>query len=225
MGKILAPIENAEDWRQFLAEPEKQWRTGYSAKTMAYCWQAAGKIPPDVLSVLEQEPLFKGLDTLLVIPEHKVPLPGGRRASQNDAWALASAPDGLVSIAVEGKVSEPFGPTVGEWMNEASAGKQERMSYLCDLLELSSPPPPDTRYQLLHRTASALIEADRFRAQHAVMIVHSFSQTEEWFEDYARFVALFGVGAKVNRLTAVSAASGPTLHLGWVIGDARFLEA
>lgn len=225
MDKILAPIQSAEDWRQFLAEPEKQWRSGYSARTMAYCWQAAGEIPPDVLSVLEKEPVFAGLDTLLVIPEHKVPLPGGQRASQNDAWVLAGGTDGLVSIAVEGKVAEPFGPTVGEWLTDASAGKQERLGFLGNLLNLAMPPPTDIRYQFMHRTASALIEAERFHARHAVMIVHSFSQSEEWFEDYARFVELLGAEAKLNGLSAIYREYGPTLHLGWVRGDARFLEA
>lgn len=225
MGKIFAPIDNAEDWRQFLAEPDKQWRSGFSAKAMAYCWQSADGIPPDVLSVLEQEPAFGGLETLLVIPEHKVPLPGGRRASQNDAWVLAAASEGLVSIAVEGKVSEPFGPTVGEWMVDASPGKKERLEFLCGLLGMDNPPPDDVRYQLLHRTASAVIEARRFHAQHAAMIVHSFSQTLEWFEDYARFAALMGTTAEVNLLSTISRETGPTLNLGWVKGDARFLDA
>jgi hypothetical protein len=191
---------------------------------MAYCWQSAGGIPPDVLAVLEQEPAFEQLETLLVIPEHKVPLPGGRRASQNDAWVLAAANDGLVSIAVEGKVSEPFGPTVGEWMVDASPGKEKRLEFICGLLGLKNSPPDGIRYQLLHRTASAVIEAQRFKAPYAVMVVHSFSQTNEWFEDYARFVALMWATGELNRLSNISRTPGSTLKLGWVTGDARFLE-
>ncbi|MFA7012304.1 MAG: hypothetical protein WC202_05045, partial [Desulfobacterales bacterium] len=48
------------------------------------------------------------------LPEHKVPLPGGSRSSQNDIWVLARSKGQLISIAVEGKVSETFGPTVQE---------------------------------------------------------------------------------------------------------------
>jgi len=29
-------INGPEDWKPLLAEPEKHWRTGYSAKTLAY---------------------------------------------------------------------------------------------------------------------------------------------------------------------------------------------
>jgi hypothetical protein len=52
---------------------------------------------------------------LLAIPEYKVSLPGWGAASQNDIFCLARTQHGLVSIMVEGKVNEPFGPLVKEW--------------------------------------------------------------------------------------------------------------
>ena len=73
---------------------------------------------------------FNALEPLVVIPEHKVPLPGGSRPSQNDIWILAKAHDDLVSIAVEGKVSEPFGPTMAEWLVNESKGKRKRLEFL-----------------------------------------------------------------------------------------------
>lgn len=115
MTKILIPSTSPEDWKKFLAEPEKQWKSGYSARSLAYCWQEAEGIPPEIISVLGQIPSLKSLKTIFAIPEHKVPLPGGVRASQNDVWMLGEASCGLVSIAVEGKVSEPFGPTAGHF--------------------------------------------------------------------------------------------------------------
>jgi len=51
-------------------------------------------------------------------------LPGGAAASQNDVWVLGEISNGLVSIAVEGKVSETFGPTVGEWLENITARKK-----------------------------------------------------------------------------------------------------
>jgi len=36
------PIKRPEEWQQLLARPDKHWRTGYSAKALAYCWQEAG---------------------------------------------------------------------------------------------------------------------------------------------------------------------------------------
>lgn len=184
MGKILIPASSPEDWKQFLAEPEKHWKRGNSARALAYCWQQSDGIPPDVSSVLLQAPELKGLETIFAIPEYQVPLPGGSRPSQSDVWVLGKTDRGIASIAVEGKVSEFFGPTIGEWYEGASPGKEKRLRFLCTGLGLSFPPARDLRYQLFHRTASAVIEAKRLRAPDAVMVVHTFSPSNEWFTDY-----------------------------------------
>ena len=159
----------------------------------------------------------------MALPEHQVPLPGGSRPSQNDIWVLARSEGDLISIAVEGKVSEPFGPTLEEWQAESSSGKSNRLTYLLGLLGLSSV-PDTTRYQLLHRTASAVIEAQRFNATHAVMLVHSFSQSSERFQDYAAFVSVMGGSAVENRMVSVGSRSGISLHLAWVRGNAGYLS-
>lgn len=221
MTRIYVPASSAEQWAQFLADPVKHWRLGYSARTLAYSWQEAAGFPAEVASVLASQ--FAAVELLLALPEHKVPLPGGSRSSQNDIWVLARSEGKLISIAVEGKVSEPFGPTVQEWETESSSGKSERLMYLLALLGLSSI-PDTTRYQLLHRTASAIIEAQRFNAAHAVMLVHSFSQSGEWFQDYAAFVSLMGGNATENSMVPVGSRSGVSLHLAWVRGNARYLS-
>jgi hypothetical protein len=41
MSQIYLPASTPDLWAQFLAEPVKQWRTGYSARTLAYSWQEA----------------------------------------------------------------------------------------------------------------------------------------------------------------------------------------
>lgn len=221
MGKkIYIPTSSPEQWAQFLSEPVKHWRHGYSARTLAYSWQEADGFPSEVAAVLV--PQFPSIELLLALPEHQVPLPGGSRPSQNDIWILARSENNLVSIAVEGKVSEPFGPSVQEWQTSPSSGKSERLMYLLNMLGLSSV-PGTIRYQLLHRTVSAIIEAQRFNAAHAVMLVHSFSQSREWFEDYAAFVSLMGVSASENDMVSVGTHRGVSLHLAWVRGDARFL--
>lgn len=222
MSKIYIPASSAEQWAQLLADPVKHWRQGYSARTLAYSWQEASDFPTEVQSVLAAQ--FPDIELLLALPEHQVPLPGGSRPSQNDIWVLARSAGKLVSIAVEGKVSEPFGPTVQEWRTESSPGKTERLTYLCGQLGIQSPVPDALRYQLLHRAASAIIEATRFGATHAVMLVHSFSQSSEWFQDYAAFVSLLGGhAASENTLVSVGLRSGISFHLAWVRGDARYL--
>jgi hypothetical protein len=222
--KIFIPAQKVEDWQRLLAEPVKHWKKGYSARSLAYCWQEANGIPKDVENVLVQIPPFRGLEALIIIPEHQVPLPGGTRPSQNDCWVLAKTSKDLVSIAVEGKVSEPFGPTINEWLKDASGGKRERLSYLCSHVGLDSSLPRNIRYQLLHRAASAVIEAERFHAGYAVMVIHSFSQTAEWFDDYVQFVALLGAKAEKNKIIPVGRQSGIPLYLAWVTGDPEYLE-
>ncbi len=221
--KIFIPTSQPEDWKQLLAEPDKQWKKNYSARALAYCWQEANGIPKDVAKTLSQIPEFKGLEALIVIPEHQVPLPGGARPSQNDCWVLARTSSDLVSIAVEGKVSESFGPKLGEWLKDASPGKTERLSYLCSELGLDIHLPESIRYQLLHRTVSALIEAKRFHAKHAVMVVHSFSQTAEWFDDYQEFTALFGARAGLDKTVSIGHSGDINLHVAWVNGNKRYL--
>lgn len=148
-------------------------------------------------------------------------MPGGRRESQSDAFFLARAADGLLAATIEGKVDEPFGPTVAQQMAVGTPGKQERLAFLCARLGLSDC-PGQIHYQLLHRTVAALIEADQFAARHTAMIVHSFSPDRRWFDAFARFVALLG-GGKVAVGTAVKVAvPGRDIILGWACGDQRF---
>ncbi len=163
-------------------------------------------------------------ELLLSIPEHKVPLPGAQRGeSQNDLFALVRAGSNTVAVAIEGKVNEPFDQPLGKWLVNASPGKLQRLAYLCDLLGLAQPLPLDLHYQLLHRTASAVIEARRFKTDEAAMIVHSFSPERLWFDAFAHFVALFGVAAVPDKLVAIRPTGTPPLYVGWASGDRAFL--
>ena len=174
------------------------------------------------MTVLKRHPKLK---IIFAIPEHKVPLPGGGRASQNDIWILGETPDQLVSITVEGKVSETFGPTVEEWLENKSSGKEKRLKFLCAELGISYPPPLKVRYQLFHRTVSAIIEAKRFRTKEAAMVVHTFSRTNEWFDDYKYFLSLFNLDAEINRAATVRVNNDINLSFAWVHGPEKFLES
>jgi hypothetical protein len=219
MTHIYIPTQSADDWRQFLADPEKQWRKGYSARELAECWQSAPGFPESFQALLSgaEDPVLRKIDLLFAIPEHKVDLPGGGRASQNDLFVLGKASDGeLVSIMVEGKVGEPFGETLETWLVNASPGKRARLKFLCETLGLSQEPPGHIRYQLFHRTVSAILEARRFNARYAMMIVHSFSPEKAWFPDYAAFLELFGVSAGPGQLLELPGVPTLRLFAGWV---------
>lgn len=225
MPRIYVPSSGPQSWQALLADPVKHWARGYSARTLAHSWEDQEGFPPEIHALLQQHTSLANPEPLLILPEWKVPLPGGSRPSQNDAWVLAKGDGGIISIAVEGKVDEPFDKTIGEWKLDASSGKETRLQFLLAVLGLSSPIPETIRYQLLHRAASAVIEAERFNASHAVMLVHSFSPNNQWLEDFLAFTALFGLSAQVGRLVSTQARHNLPLHLGWVRGDERFLRA
>jgi hypothetical protein len=218
MSKYFIPANTPEDWKQLLADPDKQWKTGYSAKSLAYSWQKREDFPHSVKRVFRDSGinLFQDIELLIAFPEWKVPLPGGRRASQNDIFVLARGSNQLVSIMVEGKVREPFGEIISEWKSDRSKGKQTRLSYLCDLLRLDKEQVGHIRYQLLHRTASALIEAKRFNAQNALMLIHSFSQENDGFQDYCQFLSLFKLKGRMNAIGRPINIGGIRLYFGWV---------
>ncbi len=166
-----------------------------------------------------------GAELLFAAPEWKTALPGGGRESQSDVFALFSVPGGLLTMTVEAKVDEPFGPTLGEWMEGASPGKRARIAAIGDLLGLAAPIPASIRYQLLHRAAAALIEARRFRANEAAMIVQSFSSEGRWFEDFTAFAALFGLAPRPGETALAPVPEIGSLRIGWAKGDPAFRDA
>jgi hypothetical protein len=220
---IYIPAGSPEDWRQFLAEPERQWVKGYSAKELAYAWHNRNGLPDEVSKAFANSGIqtLKSAQILLAIPEHQVPLPPAQgRPTQTDLLVLASTDEGLLIVAVEGKVAEPFGPLVSEWLIDASPGKKERLAFLCDLLQLTPDRVLPIRYQLLHRTAAALIEAKRFHARQAMMLVHSFSANKAWFEDFRAFLQVTGAKDVVpETVYSLRALNGITLFCGWATGS------
>ena len=223
--RILVPSKGPDDWKALLADPEKHWVRGRSARTLAHCWEASKGFPPEIDKILRQCCVLRDIEPLLICPEWKVPLPCGNRPSQNDVWVLARTPDCLVSITIEGKVDESLGPTLKEWKANASLGKKKRLEYLVSCLGLCSEPPGHIRYQLMHRAASAVIEAERFGACAAVMLIHSFSETDQGFVDFKEFSCLFRIEAEIGVLGAARARNGLPLYLGWVRGDKRYLSS
>ena len=127
-GRILVPAASAEDWKRFLAQPDRQWRSGYSARTLADCWQSVRLFrgfPASVQVAFDCSPdeELHGAELLLGIPGHKVWLPGDSRASQTDLFALARTRGGLAAIAVECKVAESLGERVSEWIAPKRAAR------------------------------------------------------------------------------------------------------
>lgn len=220
MRKIYAPTLGPQSWQALLADPVKHWATGYSARTLAHCWEAAEGLPPEVARLFGSN-----AELLIAIPEHKVSLRDAGRDSQTDVFALVKSNNRITAVAVEAKVDESFGPTIRDWYVDPTPGKQRRLAFLCDVIGAAFPPPDDLHYQLFHRTASAVLEAERFKTDDAAMIVHSFSPDYKWFDVYEAFLGLLGLTAKKQQLVSKKLRSGRTLHFGWAKGEPRFLSA
>lgn len=185
----------------------------------ALSWEAADqRLPSEVEAILGA-----GSELLLAIPEHKVALPGGSRESQCDVFALVRHGEETLAVSVEAKVNETFGPKVGDWMTNASDGKHRRMAFLCETLGITGTPRTDLRYQLLHRTVAAVVEARRFGTDRAAMVVQSFSQKHRWFGDFQAFAAELGVEVKRGVGVTYELPCGLPLTLGWATGSPEHL--
>lgn len=105
MARILTFTTGPGDWQSLLADPAKHWRSGYSARTLAHCWEAADGFPAEVARALGEttDPLLGDLVRLLAAPEFKAPLPGGSRASQTHIFVLARSFTGLSASWSRGK--------------------------------------------------------------------------------------------------------------------------
>ena len=226
MPRVYVPSRGPEDWQGLLADPELHWRTGFSARSTAHCWESAPGLPTEIRAILHQESKFESIEPLLIIPEHQVHLPGGTRPSQMDVWVLARTPAGLVSIGVEAKVAEPFGPTLQEWQASSSTGKLTRVAAIREIVGIGEDIPSSVRYQLLHRTAATILEAERFFAPAAVTLIHAFNSPEESFVDFSTFAAMLGVVTPAkDTLLKVGNVRGRELYIGWVTGDNQYLAS
>lgn len=193
----------------------------------AACWEDAHpKLPAEVRTVLDSgnDAAIEGLELLAAIPEWEVALPGGERASQTDVMALTRNPQGLVVLGVEAKVDETFGPTLEEKKAKATQNQMDRIAYLESEHGRNDPFPNFIRYQLLHRSVSAILTARAFHAPIAVMLVHSFSPNSMWRNDFSAFCTELNCSLMSQDLFEAPRINGVRLILGWCKGNKKYLE-
>lgn len=219
IARIHLPIKRPEEVIPHLGAPT-HWQPGRSAKLVADTWFSSNAIPATVTAVLNADPVFSGATLLDAFLERSVDLGDGERPSQTDLMAIVNLTSSIGILAIEAKVDETFGPTVEEWLAQANGdghARRARLANLCGLLGLDEERLSKIRYQLIHRTASAVIEAGRYRAPEAAMLVQSFCPKRSWFEDYRAFVAAMGLGdTSPNAMTQPKTCGGISLRLGWV---------
>lgn len=224
--KFYMPTIGAGDWKRGLAKPT-HWKIGNSAYAMAHAWEDAAGFPKSVKQVLEST-IFVDCVPIVAFPEHTTAIPksGSGKHPQNDVFILAKLTDGqLATIVVEGKVTEDFDKTLAEWFLSTKEPDRRLSTYL-HYIGLSREGIDYIRYQLIQRTAAAIYEARQYNAKYALMLVHSFSQSDEHFEDYEAFVKLYGIPSiVVGQMAKLITVHDIDLYTAWVRGDARYLQA
>jgi hypothetical protein len=213
---FFGALTKPEDVIPLLGKQEDHWKEEHSAFETAHSWFAARGLPSTIRVILDSEPTFAGAKLLKAFFEKQTELDDlGRGPSQTDVLAILQIKSGLAVIGVEGKVNETFGPIVRDW-HDRSANKSKRLARLCGRLGLRPDDCGSLRYQLLHRTAAALIEAEEAGAHEAVMIVQSFSQHDVGLQDFRDFTVALGLAVtETNKLSEPLSLGAINLRLGW----------
>jgi hypothetical protein len=224
-GPDDSPLSRPTDVIKFLGKQERHWSRERSAYQTAHSWFLANGLPPSIGDILKTDSAFSGAVLYKGIFERKTVLDSYGRESQTDLLAVLKITTGFAVIGVEAKVDESFGPLVREW-NDYSPGKLRRLAGLLERLELKSSAIGSLRYQLLHRTAATLIEAEAFQAREAAMVVQSFDKNRAGFADFAAFAEAFGTPIEQpGLLSPPKQACGITIRLGWTENQMQYAES
>lgn len=221
--RLHVPLLKPEDVIPHLAKQELHWKAGYSAQELVVAWASARNGFPEVIRrVLDTAPEYADAEMIDGFFEREVELGSPGRNSQTDLMVVVGLPAELGIIAVEGKVEESFADLVSDW--NTTPGKQRRLEILCASLGMPLAQVGSVRYQLLHRAASAIYEAKRYRARHALMLIHSFSSTHRWFEDFATFSCAMGQPLQHPGVcSAAKTCEGVSLRLAWAADVCRII--
>ena len=193
-----------DDWRTIIGP--KNWQPEASAYELAHCWAESGRLPIAISNAIERSghAMLRGVTLHLCLVEKPVFLDTRTAPSMTDLMGYGSNGKGdEIIVAVEGKAKEPFALPVRAWVKgdalnpPATATSRptrlRRLEFLSKHLAHTISPESPLRYQLLHRTVSAVLEAQLHGAAAALVLVHSFgADAGETFVDFRNFVREMG---------------------------------
>ena len=214
-----------EDVVFHLGRQEKHWKAGRSAHALSALWYRQNALPQSVKSALVTRVEFESAKLIDAFLERVVDLRTPGRPSQTDLLAVISLVDKLAIMAVEAKAGEPFGSHVSEW-NDGGSGKRLRLSALCRTLNIAEELAGPLRYQLLHRAASAIYEAQRYKTDVAIMLIESFAPDDKSFVDFAAFLHAIGEHGEVSRSRMFGPfdCEGVAFYAGWIDEDPESVD-
>lgn len=205
-------LTTVDDWRGLAGEDK--WVPTRSAYELAHCWHQSRGLPGPIARVLNisGHELIREISFDLCLVEKPVFLDTRIAPSMTDLMAYGrNAKGDAVVFAVEGKADEPFGSRVWAWVRgdaknptmsaEPRRTRMHRLKFLAKHLSKEIPQNSTLRYQLLHRTVSAVLEAQLHGAVAAVVLVHAFGpEAADNFSDFSEFLRELG-GSGVTKGT------------------------
>ncbi|MBX9897247.1 MAG: hypothetical protein K2Y17_05000 [Qipengyuania sp.] len=214
--RLHVPLRAPEDVIPHLGAPH-HWKQGRSAKHLIDSWWTANEIPASLKRLLDEAPEWRNAVLIDAFAERCTSLEDSRPShSQSDLLAIVGVGNGIAVLSIEAKVDEGFDRTVGEWIGDGSKGKALRLARLRALLGIEDRIVSELRYQLLHRTAAAVLEAKRYRTNQAAMIVQSWCPERSSLDDYSAFCRVLGIAVtECNKLTDPISLGDVGLRLGW----------
>jgi hypothetical protein len=224
------PMKSPKDIRPHLGNPIGHWREKFSAVSLAYAWTGQDGFPASVNALFQTSAVFGAAELVDGFFERQTSLEDGIAGfSQTDLLVIARINAGLAVIAVEGKCIESFDKTVAGFINKDVHQEKRiaRVEGLCNLLGIKRTEADDLRYQLFHRTAAAVLEAKRYAASTALLLIHSFgsgdrSQSEENRHaqnrnDYEAFLDKIGMrDREAERVNGPIMIDGVALYSAWI---------
>jgi len=196
-GECVFPITIIDQWKKLVGK--KKWKPEKSACKLANAWfnEQVNKqdIPQEIKGVLKNR--FENVRMQFASVEHKVYLDTKRAPSCSDIMIYAKANKKHLIIAVEGKDNEGFDKPVKNWLKLRKEGGN-RLKFLCEIMNLKTNEVREIKYQLLHRASSAILEARKNGYENAILLVHSFSQKNNHFENFQDFGKIMGIKAKIK---------------------------
>jgi hypothetical protein len=214
-----------DDWANVVGK--ENYVPKHSAFELAQSWQGKkGNFPPSVQKAFDESRIkdLQDLKFQYAIVEHPIFLDTFKAPSRTDLMVYCqNANSEWAIIGVEGKAEETFGDPLIQWTRDCKTfspnnteplpSRLNRLNFLNGLLGISFDPNSSVRYQLIHRTASIILEAIRQSAKTAVLLIHSFGDTKghNW-KDFIQFLSFFRItGNEKNVVMGPTVINSTTL--------------
>lgn len=215
---FFQPVSKPLEWKKYVRDAETKWVPEGSAMELACCWQKTpADFPSEVKLAFDRSGTASSF--LLGIPEYKVDMPGEGLPASNNLLVLSTIDHRLCPIIVEGNKNGTFGEYCDHESLQDERHRERRKLMFADLgLSEDSFVPSKLRYQLMHRTLSAIYVAHAFCADRCMVLVHRIGHDDnehDAFIDYKYFLGLFGVDAQKGIIQRARVA-GLQLMFLWV---------